>query len=71
MKIILNLRKLIVKLFMSPEKYARLISVNIGDGALIAADSVVTKPVPSGVVVGGNPVRILSRVDNYIKQRKV
>lgn len=42
--------------------------VTIGDGALIAAGSVVTKSVPSGVVVGGNPARILSTVDNYIKR---
>ena len=41
--------------------------VTIGDGALIAAGSVVTKSVPSGVVVGGNPAKIISTVDNYIK----
>lgn len=142
MKIISNLRKRIIKLFMSPEKYAKFIGVNIGtnnfipdkdcwssepylitignncaitngvrifthggagvarmkypdfdvfgkvtigdwvyigtnslimpgvtigDGALIAAGSVVTKSVPSGVVVGGNPAKIISTVDNYIK----
>ena len=145
MKKILNIRKRFVKLFLSPEKYARHIGVNIGtnnfipdkncwssepylitigsncqitsgvrflthgggnvvrkeypdfdvfgkvtigdwvyigtnslimpgvtigDGALIAAGSVVTKSVPSGVVVGGNPARILSTVDNYIKHNK-
>lgn len=142
MKIISNLRKRIIKLFMSPEKYAKFIGVNIGtnnfipdkdcwssepylitignncaitngvrifthggarvarmkypdfdvfgkviigdwvyigtnslimpgvtigDGALIAAGSVVTKSVPSGVVVGGNPAKIISTIDNYIK----
>lgn len=41
--------------------------VTIGDGSLIAAGSVVTKSVPSGVVVGGNPAKILSTVDDYIK----
>lgn len=41
--------------------------VTIGDGALIAAGSVVTKSIPSGVVVGGNPAKIISTVDNYIK----
>ncbi|HJC97312.1 MAG TPA: acyltransferase [Candidatus Phocaeicola merdavium] len=42
--------------------------VTIGDGALIAAGSVVTKSVPAGVVVGGNPARILSTVDEYIRR---
>lgn len=41
--------------------------ITIGDGALIAAGSVVTKSVPSGVVVGGNPAKIISTIDNYIK----
>lgn len=145
MKIISNLRKRIVKLFLSPEKYARLIGVNIGtnnfipdkncwssepylitvgsncqittgvrifthgggnvarnkypnfdvfgkviigdwvyigtnslimpgvtigDGALIAAGSVVTKSVPPKVVVGGNPARILYTVDDYIRHNE-
>jgi maltose O-acetyltransferase len=36
--------------------------VNIGDGAVIAAGAVVTKSVPSNVVVGGNPARIISEI---------
>ena len=40
--------------------------VTIGDGVLVAAGSVVTKSIPPGVVVGGNPARILSSVDDYI-----
>ena len=35
--------------------------VNIGDGALIGAGSVVTKDVPAGAFAAGNPARIISR----------
>lgn len=145
MKIISNIRNRIVKFFMSPEKYAKFIGVNIGtnnfipdkncwssepylitvgsncqittgvrifthgggnvarnkypdfdvfgkviigdwvyigtnslimpgikigDGALIAAGSVVTKSIPPKVVVGGNPARILSTVDDYIRNNE-
>ncbi len=31
----------------------------IGDGALIAAGAVVTKPVPAGALVAGNPARVV------------
>lgn len=44
--------------------------VTIGDGALIAAGSVVTKSVPPGVVVGGNPARIISTIEDYIKKNE-
>lgn len=36
--------------------------VNIGDNAVIAAGSVVTKDVPANVVVGGNPAKILKHL---------
>ena len=36
-----------------------LAGVTIGDGAVVAAGSVVTSEVPSGVVVAGNPARIV------------
>lgn len=35
--------------------------VNIGDGVIIAANSIVTKDVPPYHIVGGNPSRILKR----------
>lgn len=41
--------------------------VTIGDNALVAAGSVVTKSVPAGVVVGGNPAKIICTVDEYIE----
>lgn len=37
----------------------------IGDGVVIAAGSVVTKDVPSGAVVAGNPARVI-RMRDYI-----
>jgi carbonic anhydrase/acetyltransferase-like protein (isoleucine patch superfamily) len=37
--------------------------VRIGHGSVVAAGAVVTKDVPPGVVVGGNPARILKEVN--------
>ena len=42
--------------------------VTIGDNVVIGAGSVVTKCVPDGVVIGGNPARILSTTEDYIKR---
>lgn len=38
--------------------------IRIGDNTVIASGSVVTKDVPSNVVVGGNPARILKEIGN-------
>lgn len=35
----------------------------IGDGAIIAAGAIVTKPVPAGVLVAGNPARFIKKIE--------
>ncbi|KAJ1992319.1 hypothetical protein H4R33_001048 [Dimargaris cristalligena] len=43
--------------------------VTIGDGVTVAGGSVVTKDVPSNVVVAGNPARVIKRLE-VSKQKK-
>lgn len=42
--------------------------VEIGNDCLVAAGSVVTKSIPSGNVVGGNPARIICKTSDYISR---
>ena len=42
--------------------------VTIGEGALVAAGSIVTKSVPDHTVVAGNPARVICTVDDYINK---
>jgi UDP-2-acetamido-3-amino-2,3-dideoxy-glucuronate N-acetyltransferase len=44
-----------------------LCGVTIGENAVVGAGSVVTKDVPAGTVVAGNPARILRRVSQEMK----
>lgn len=44
--------------------------VTIGDNVLCAAGSVVTKSIPSNVVVGGNPAKIICSIEEYIKHNE-
>lgn len=46
------------------DKVSILQNVSIGDGAIIAANSVVTKPVPAFAVVAGNPAKIIKLMRN-------
>jgi len=45
--------------------------VTIGEGALVAAGSVVTKSVGPYTVVGGNPARFICTVEDFIEKNKV
>ena len=44
--------------------------VTIGQGALVAAGSVVTKSVAPNTVVGGNPARYIGTVEEYIARNE-
>lgn len=44
--------------------------VTIGEGALVAAGSVVTKSVPPHTVVGGNPARYICTTEEYYEKNK-
>ena len=45
--------------------------VAIGNHVLVASGSVVTKSIPSGVVVGGNPARYICTIEEYYEQNKL
>lgn len=40
--------------------------IEIGEGSLVGAGSVLTSSVPAGVVVAGNPARVVKRVDELV-----
>lgn len=42
--------------------------VTIGEGSIVAAGAVVTKSVGDGVVVGGNPAKVIGTVEDYINK---
>lgn len=44
--------------------------VSIGPNAIVAAGSVVTKDVPEGTVVGGNPAKIIGSFEALHEKRK-
>lgn len=44
--------------------------VTIGSHVIVAAGSVVTKSIPSNVVVGGNPAKIICAIDEFYEKNK-
>lgn len=45
-------------------------NITIGKNSIVAAGSVVTKNVPENCVVGGNPARVITSTDKYIKKHE-
>ena len=45
--------------------------VNIGDGCVIGAGSVVTKDIPSGVLAYGNPCRVIRQITEEDKKKYI
>ncbi len=44
--------------------------VTIGNRVIVGAGAVVSKDIPDGVVVAGNPARIISQTEDYINKNK-
>ena len=42
--------------------------VSIGDNVIVGAGSVVTKNIPSNVVVAGNPAKIIMSIDEFTQK---
>lgn len=47
-----------------------LMGVTVGKGSIVGAGAVVTKDVPPGSVVAGNPARVITTVEQLIEKRK-
>lgn len=45
--------------------------VIVGENAIVAAGSVVTKSVSAGHIVGGNPAKVLGKTEDYINKHRL
>lgn len=45
-------------------------NVKIGSNVIIGANSTVTKDIPDGVVVAGNPARVICSLEEYLEKHK-
>ena len=45
-------------------------NVKIGNQVIVGANSVITKDIPDGVIVGGNPARIIGSYNSLYQKRK-
>lgn len=45
-------------------------NVTIGPNSIVGAGSVVTKDIPSNTIAAGNPAKVITSVDDYIKKIK-
>ena len=43
--------------------------MKIGPNAIVAAGSVVTKDVPEGTIVGGNPAKVIGKFEDFVIKR--
>lgn len=44
--------------------------VTIGKNVIVAAGSIITKSVPDGAIVGGNPARVIGKTFDYMEKMK-
>ena len=50
--------------------YTKIGRVTIGNNVIIGANSTVTKDIPDGVVVAGNPARVICTIEEYLQKQK-
>ena len=43
-------------------------NVRIGPGSIVGSGSVVTRDVPAGMIAAGNPAKVISSVDEYVRK---